>query len=74
MFEQAVAVSEAIRQAPCTPLIPALCGCVACGTVEMIAGAPLRSCEGCGEPYTPLPAPVLSPIDPGSRPSLKHSM
>ena len=66
MFEQAVTAGEAMREAPPTLLVPALCGCVACGTVEMIAGAPLRSCAGCGEPHSILPAPVLAPAEAAS--------
>jgi hypothetical protein len=52
MFEDAVRVSEALRlaaaEASFRPLMPALAGCRACGTAEMIAAPALGTCLACG--------------------------
>jgi hypothetical protein len=51
MFEQAIQAGEAGREAmhlSAGPLIPALYGCAACQTIEMIAGPVLGICPGCG--------------------------
>jgi hypothetical protein len=59
MFEQAVQASEAVRASTGSggsPLLPALCGCISCGAVRMIASPTLGTCE-CGEPIVALEAP-----------------
>ena len=57
MFEQAVQTSEAMRQAERQgrgALIPALSGCRACQTVQMIAAPVLGLCSDCGAELTVL--------------------
>jgi hypothetical protein len=58
MFEQAVEASEAMRQNRNT-LVPAMCGCRTCRTVEMIASPALGRCVGCGTEME-----ILDPSDP----------
>lgn len=55
MFEQATQASEAIHQSMgCKEgrLIPALRGCVSCGTVLIIAAPVLGPCISCGRDLT----------------------
>ena len=50
-FEQAVQAGEAQRESAGSglrSLVPALMGCVDCGTVEMIASPALGVCPDCG--------------------------
>jgi hypothetical protein len=57
MIEQSVQASEATRQAAQHSngaLIPALSGCPACGTTQMIAAPALSTCEDCGRELTVL--------------------
>jgi hypothetical protein len=57
MFQQAFQASEATRQAAQQSngvLIPALSGCPACGTTQMIAAPALSACEDCGRELTVL--------------------
>ena len=52
MLKQIVQASQAMAESASTgqqPLEPALCGCVACGVVRMIASPVLGLCQGCGE-------------------------
>jgi len=59
MFDQAVQAGEAQRDATArgpSSLIPALMGCVDCGTVEMIAAPALGFCPDCGAGLTVLRA------------------
>jgi hypothetical protein len=49
MFDQLVRVSAAMQEsAGAMRLIPALCGCVQCGTRHMIAAPLLAQCQACG--------------------------
>ncbi len=55
MFEQAMQTSEAMRQSlGCkeAALIPALCGCLTCGTVHAIGAPVLGTCISCGGEHT----------------------
>lgn len=55
MFDQAVKASEAVRESAglsSGALIPALCGCVTCGTVQMIAAPAPGVCDDCGAALT----------------------
>ena len=57
MFEQAVQASEAMHKAAQRgdrALIPALSGCRACRTVQMIAAPVLGLCNDCGAELTVL--------------------
>jgi hypothetical protein len=57
MFEQLVKCSDAMNYASQQggrPLIPALCGCLACGTTQMIAAPVLGVCADCGADLTVL--------------------
>ena len=57
MFEQAVQVSEAMRQAAklgAGALFPALSGCRICATAQMVASPALGVCEDCGAELTAL--------------------
>ncbi len=65
MFDRIVMASEALRRGMMQTrgtLIPALCGCRACGTQFAIAAPTLGVCAACGAEMTPLdprrPAPV----------------
>lgn len=63
MFDQAVEAGEAMRESAgitSGALIPALCGCVSCGTVQMIAAPALGVCSDCGADLTPISADQLS--------------
>jgi hypothetical protein len=49
MFDELVQASAALQDsAGTTRLVPALCGCVQCGTRHMIAGPVLGQCQTCG--------------------------
>jgi hypothetical protein len=49
MFDQLVRVSTAMQQsAGARKLVPALCGCMQCGTRHMIASPLLAPCQTCG--------------------------
>jgi hypothetical protein len=54
MFEQAVQASDALQWSARSDaaLIPALSGCRACGTTQMIAAPVLGICEDCGAERT----------------------
>ena len=70
MFAQAVQVSEAMQQAAQQgngALIPALSGCRACQTVQMIAAPVLGRCKDCEAELT-----VLSTAELLSRETLKE--
>ena len=63
MFEQAVMASEACRQSAGTrygALIPALCGCLRCERVQMVASPDLGVCPDCGEEFSVLDASNLA--------------
>jgi hypothetical protein len=67
MFDQAVAASQAMHQSiGCqeAALIPALCGCVTCGSVQMITSPVLGTCEPCGLALTLVSAEaaILPPL------------
>jgi hypothetical protein len=52
MLEQIIQAGQAMAESGSTgqqPLEPALCGCVACGVVRMIASPVLGLCQECGE-------------------------
>ncbi len=52
MLEQIVQASQAMAESGSNgqhSLEPALCGCVACGVVRMIASPVLGLCQECGE-------------------------
>jgi hypothetical protein len=62
MFDRIVETSEALRQAMQLSrgtLIPALCGCKACGTVQMIAAPVLGICADCRAELTLLSREVV---------------
>jgi hypothetical protein len=66
MFDQAVEASEAMRESAgrtSGALIPALCGCISCGTVQMIAAPTLGICGDCGADLTPVSADQLTTGD-----------
>jgi hypothetical protein len=51
MFDQAIQASEALRETmglKAGRLFPALKGCAACRTIQMIAAPVLGTCTGCG--------------------------
>lgn len=51
MFDQAVRAAEAYRASikeRNTTLVPALKGCLGCGTIAMIASPELGTCTDCG--------------------------
>jgi hypothetical protein len=51
MLSDLVPASEAVRLsagAAASGIIPAMCGCLQCGTRRMIAGPVLGICEACG--------------------------
>jgi hypothetical protein len=55
MFDQAIQASEAAREGmhlSSGRLIPALAGCIACQTIELIAAPRLAFCTGCGAQLT----------------------
>ncbi len=52
MLDQAVQAGEAVRHSGAVALIPALHGCVDCGTVAMISGPVMGVCEDCGVEHT----------------------
>ncbi|HEX2134491.1 MAG TPA: hypothetical protein VHG30_01090 [Microvirga sp.] len=54
MFDQAVRAGEAQREGGASALIPALMGCLECGTVEMIAAPVLGTCAACGAAFSVL--------------------
>ena len=56
MFDQAVRAGEAQREGGASALIPALMGCLDCGTVEMIASPALGTCADCGTAFSVLRA------------------
>lgn len=59
MFEQAVRASEAQKESAIGlqgTVVPALMGCLDCGTVAMIASPTLGSCTDCGAELTVLRA------------------
>jgi hypothetical protein len=63
MFDQAVEASEAVRESTgltSGALIPALCGCLSCGTVQMIAAPVLGVCSECGADLKPISVDQLS--------------
>ena len=63
MCDQVVNASEAMRESAVLSsgaLIPALCGCRACGTVQMICAPVLGACDGCGAELTAATAVGLS--------------
>ena len=73
MFEQAVQVSEAMRQAARQgngALMPALSGCRPCQTAQMIAAPVLSHCKDCGAELTVLgttePPANETPKEPGA--------
>ncbi len=52
MFDQIAMASEALQASvlsTCGTMVPALCGCPKCQTLEMIAGPTLGRCVDCGE-------------------------
>ena len=53
MFERLVQTSDAMRACDAR-LIPALCGCKACNTTQMIAAPVLGACPACGTELTVL--------------------
>ena len=64
MFEQAVQVSEAMQEAAHeAALIPALSGCLACGTAQMIAAPVLGVCADCGDELTVLGSTETQPAE-----------
>ena len=57
MFDHIVQTSEALRTAAervAETLIPALCGCEACGTKKLIADPSIGTCADCGAELTVL--------------------
>ena len=59
MFDQAVRAAEAHRASMKeghTTLVPALKGCLGCGTIAMIASPELGTCADCGAELTVLSA------------------
>ena len=55
MFDQAIQASEAAREGmhlSSGRLLPALAGCIACQTIELIAAPRLGFCAGCGAELT----------------------
>ena len=66
MFDQLVQASAAMQEsAGITGLVPALCGCIQCGTRRMIAAPVLGPCQTCGSDMR-----VLGP-EPGKRVPLR---
>lgn len=61
MFERLVQASDAMREANAS-LLPALSGCLACDTVQVIASATLGTCSDCGAELT-----VLGDVGAGTR-------
>ena len=59
MLDQAVQAGEAVRDSGVVALIPALHGCVDCGTVAMISGPVLGVCDDCGVEHTEIRAEQL---------------
>jgi hypothetical protein len=57
MFDCIVQTSEALRRAAergSATLLPALCGCQACGTTQLIAAPLIDVCAACGAELTVL--------------------
>ena len=68
MFDELVGVSAAMQEsAGAMRLIPALCGCVQCGTRHMIAAPVLGPCQACGSDMQ-----VLAP-EPEKRETLRSA-
>jgi hypothetical protein len=67
MFERLIEASDGMRQ--CRPsLIPALCGCPDCHSVQMIATPVLGSCPHCGKALVVLGAEALvQPLNSGGK-------
>jgi hypothetical protein len=67
MFEQAVQASEAMQRAAQQggrALIPALFGCPACRTAQMIAAPAIGICEDCGAELTVLDSTAQDGAEP----------
>ena len=63
MFDCIVQTSEALRRAAerhSETLFPALCGCLACGTTQLIAAPSIGICAACGAELTVLTSVTTS--------------
>ncbi len=63
MFDCIVQTSEALRRAAergSEMLFPALCGCEACGTTQLIAAPSIGACAVCGAELTVLTSATTS--------------
>jgi hypothetical protein len=72
MFDYIVQTSEALRRAAergSATLIPALCGCEACGTTQLIAAPSIGTCAVCGAELTVLSS-MMTPEAPDQEPEV----
>jgi hypothetical protein len=67
MFDELMRASAAMQEsAGAAGLVPALCGCVQCGTRRMIAAPVLVPCQTCGSDMQVLEPEKREPLRPAA--------